>query len=521
MPKQAQTAKPLLSKTQKLLKVMSILSLIGGIFLIILSLMLIVGAGLTLALGSSQDLAEALGVSEESARIFLLQGFALVLLDGILSLLRGLRGLKACKNPLALKSFTALSQMLVAVEGVEVIWNYSQGSYMETSSLFSAFFGIAVHSVYVFIGMKLLRETVITDEDHAIEEARRLAKERRKLGFIRLIQISYALNIIFSFTVLTFVTRDEVSYSYLTVVDWINITFDVVCFYLIWKRLRIAKNAIIILSIVNMVLNTVNHFIFSHMDTVAWISTLLVDVFVILYFLFSKRPKEALVNELSYEKRVDTDGGDFIAKKGWPRWRNLLLYYCVFSVLGHWMELGFCMLIRLGLVAGEYDPTNTMLWRDLLFPFPMEGIAVVICALWLYPLKNWLIDKIKVRYVPLLVSFIINGAVCTLMELVGGLLVNGDHSLWDYSDMFCNFMGQICLQNAVGFGLACTLIVWIVYPALERSIARIPNDVMNVVFVGAITFNMILQILYLVEPAEIANAFNILGATLSSMGTGV
>ena len=121
MPKQAQTAKPLLSKTQKLLKVMSILSLIGGIFLIILSLMLIVGAGLTLALGSSQDLAEALGVSEESARIFLLQGFALVLLDGILSLLRGLRGLIACKNPLALKSFTALSQMLVAVEQLPVL----------------------------------------------------------------------------------------------------------------------------------------------------------------------------------------------------------------------------------------------------------------------------------------------------------------------------------------------------------------------------------------------------------------
>ena len=105
------------------------------------------------------------------------------------------------------------------------------------------------------------------------------------------------------------------------------------------------------------------------------------------------------------------------------------------------------------------------------------------------------------------------------MELVGGLLVNADHSLWDYSDMFCNFMGQICLQNAVGFGLACTLIVWIVYPAMERAIARIPGDVMNVAFVGCLAFNLILQVLYLVEPAEIANAFTVWGQVLSGNAT--
>ena len=318
---------------------------------------------------------------------------------------------------------------------------------------------------------------------------------------------------------LTFITRDEVVYSYTTVVDWINLTFHVVCFYLIWKRLRIARNAIIILSAINMVLNVINYFFFSHTELLVLIFQLLVDVLVILYFIFSKRPKEALVNELSYERRTDVEGGDFIAKKGWPKWRNLIMYYCIFSVLGHWMELGFCMLIRAGVVAGEYDPSNTMLWRDLLFPFAMEGIAVVICALWLYPLKNWLVSKINVRFVPLFLSFVINGAVCTLMELIGGLLVNADHSLWDYSDMFCNFMGQICLQNAVGFGLACTLIVWIVYPAMERAIARIPGDVMNVAFVGCLAFNLILQVLYLVEPAEIANAFTIWGQVLSGNAT--
>ncbi len=501
------------------LRILSILSIIGGIFEILLGLTGFIGFGFMQTTASPEELAEILSVSEHSAAVFVYMGFGLILFDGVLSLIRGINGIRSFKNHLALKSYTVISQIMAALEAVRAVWTLSQGSMMEVSTLTSYIFSFFMQTLYVYLGMKLMRVTQITQEEAQIAEARRLIKERRKLGFIRLLQFSYALNIILSFTMLTFITRDEVVYSYTTVVDWINLTFHVVCFYLIWKRLRIARNAIIILSAINMVLNVINYFFFSHTELLVLIFQLLVDVLVILYFIFSKRPKEALVNELSYERRTDVEGGDFIAKKGWPKWRNLIMYYCIFSVLGHWMELGFCMLIRAGVVAGEYDPSNTMLWRDLLFPFAMEGIAVVICALWLYPLKNWLVSKINVRFVPLFLSFVINGAVCTLMELVGGLLVNADHSLWDYSDMFCNFMGQICLQNAVGFGLACTLIVWIVYPAMERAIARIPSDVMNVAFVGCLAFNLILQVLYLVEPAEIANAFTIWGQVLSGNAT--
>ena len=29
--------------------------------------------------------------------------------------------------------------------------------------------------------------------------------------------------------------------------------------------------------------------------------------------------------------------------------------------------------------------------------------------------------------------------------------------------MFCNFMGQVCLQNAIAFGVVATLMTWVIY----------------------------------------------------------
>ena len=85
-----------------------------------------------------------------------------------------------------------------------------------------------------------------------------------------------------------------------------------------------------------------------------------------------------------------------------------------------------------------------------------------------------------------------------------------------FAKLFLNRFDRFSLSTKL---VACTLIVWIVYPAMERAIARIPSDVMNVAFVGCLAFNLILQVLYLVEPAEIANAFTIWGQVLSGNAT--
>lgn len=161
-----------------------------------------------------------------------------------------------------------------------------------------------------------------------------------------------------------------------------------------------------------------------------------------------------------------------------------------------------CQFIRLGLVQGEYDPTNTMLWRDWLYPYPMEGAAVVLIALILYPLYISLKKRCPKRWMAYAISFVANALTCSLIELAGGLMFNAQHQNWDYSDMPFNFMGQVCLQNAVAFGVAASLIAWYVYPALERFIARVKPATMNIVAVIVAIAGGILFSLYAIAPPD-------------------
>ena len=186
-------------------------------------------------------------------------------------------------------------------------------------------------------------------------------------------------------------------------------------------------------------------------------------------------------------------------------WRNLAVYFCVFSVVGHWMEAAYCTLIRFGMIPGTYDP-NSQIWSDWLYPFIVYGFGAVACVLLLYPVKNFLEKRIRSRVVPLLISFVVNALVCTAIELVMGLMVNqpgpdGKLPLWDYSDMFCNFMGQVCLQNAIAFGVVATLMTWVIYPALEQLLSKVPRDGMNIAFIAVTVGFCILIFLYYVNVA--------------------
>ena len=73
------------------------------------------------------------------------------------------------------------------------------------------------------------------------------------------------------------------------------------------------------------------------------------------------------------------------------------------------------------------------------------------------------------------------------------------YPLWDYSNMFCNFMGQICLQNSLAFGAVATLMTWIVYPGLEKLMGKLPDNVANVAFIVVVVFFAIVFSLYCIN----------------------
>lgn len=178
-----------------------------------------------------------------------------------------------------------------------------------------------------------------------------------------------------------------------------------------------------------------------------------------------------------YRKRIRT----------WTFWRDIIIYFIVFSFLGHWAEILFCRLILAGVFMGDYDPANAMLWDQWLFPFSAEGTALAMIVLFLHPLKERILRRFGGRLVPtLIVSFCVTALVCTAIDFSTGMVANQHYELWDYRNMPFNFMGQVCLQNSMVYSIAATLIVWCVYPLMDGFIRRMPKAYADMLFLGLV-----------------------------------
>jgi len=151
-------------------------------------------------------------------------------------------------------------------------------------------------------------------------------------------------------------------------------------------------------------------------------------------------------------------------------------------------------------VMGDYDFTHAQLWDWWLCPYPAEGLAMVLIAVLLAPFKEWLLKKFGGRIAPALIaSFLVNMFVCAAIDFTTGITANADYSLWDYSDLPFNFMGQIVLQNTLVYSVAATFIVWVLYPLMAKALHRMNPRFANGMFFGLLAFYLFLELLYYVN----------------------
>ena len=308
----------------------------------------------------------------------------------------------------------------------------------------------------------------------------------KKLGFMRVLQFFFAFNVIVTISLLAFLIKGSYELEFSNILDFVNLIFDSISFWLIWQRKtpgRAISSSGSACSTSSSEPPSTSRPVTSALSASCSRARRLI---LLAYFLTSRRAKAVLTQPFDAEvkQRELAKDLDCYQPRTWAFWRNIIIYFCVFSVVGHWMEAAYCTLIRFGMIPGTYDP-NSQIWSDWLYPFIVYGFGAVACVLLLYPVKNFLEKRIRSRVVPLLISFVVNALVCTAIELVMGLMVNqpgpdGKLPLWDYSDMFCNFMGQVCLQNAIAFGVVATLMTWVIYPALEQLLSKVPRDGMNI-----------------------------------------
>ena len=80
------------------------------------------------------------------------------------------------------------------------------------------------------------------------------------------------------------------------------------------------------------------------------------------------------------------------------------------------------------------------------------------CVLTMYMMSEWLLD------IPLIASALTGALIITMYELVVGLIVNIrlGWSVWDYSDMPGNILGQICPTFSAIWFLLCLIFLGII-----------------------------------------------------------
>ena len=264
-----------------------------------------------------------------------------------------------------------------------------------------------------------------------------------------------------------------------------------------------------VLSLIDMFAMHANAPVFALLGPFASASFVTVEyvgaVVTVTYLALARHPREVLCVDITGKPEGDGHSWDRPLReriRTWPYWRDLAIYFIVFSFLGHWAEILFCRLIIAGVFMGGYDPTNAMLWDQWLFPFSAEGIALAMVVVLLHPVKEKLVEHFEGRTLPALAcSFAINGLICTSIDFGTGMVANQNYELWDYRDMPFNFMGQVCLQNSMVYTIAATLIVWVVYPLMDLGLRRIPRGVLDVAFFGLLSIYVFEAALHFIVPA--------------------
>lgn len=335
-----------------------------------------------------------------------------------------------------------------------------------------------------------------------------------KLGpFVRVVEVYFVVVILTILGYALAIPAGEFAYDITLVRILAVMAAAALSLWLIERRADTTRPSVVISMIVVLVLTVVDMFFGGEYDRIAAVVTwpqLIAggvlyfggSIAIIIYFAFSKRAKEVFVQPLPERERAASAADDSIYPRRftWPWFRNLIMYYCVFSIVGHWAEIGYCWLIVLGVVMGDYDFSHAQLWDWWLCPYPAEGLAVVLIAVLLFPIKEWLLEKFKGRVAPTLIaSFFVNMFVCAAIDFTTGITANADYHLWDYRGLPFNFMGQVLLQNTLVYSAAATLIVWVIYPLMAKALHRAPQNVVNALFFGLVGIYAFLEVLYYVH----------------------
>jgi uncharacterized membrane protein len=343
---------------------------------------------------------------------------------------------------------------------------------------------------------EIIEEELVTVQITKTEQ-KHLERFRNKLGFLRVIQITITLFVLLICIALAFIDPKSIDNDMFSIAEFPILFALGIIVWLISKRKAIVKPYSIIVLSISIIYSITTSIINLSLgkDLEVNIDIPIFSIFL-LYFIFSKKVPITMNRKFDQiEKEEDlAETVQLLNFKSLYFYRDLVIYFIVFSIVGHWMELIYCTILRY--TVNDWDP-NSSIWTEWLFPYMVYGAGVVGCIVLLLPIKIFFQKRIQRTWIVFILSFVINSVVCTAIEFITGLISNQNHQLWDYSDKPFNFMGQIYLQNALAFGVVATLMVWFLYPISKEFLARFNKEKINLVFTIAVIAFLFLYTLYI------------------------
>lgn len=151
-------------------------------------------------------------------------------------------------------------------------------------------------------------------------------------------------------------------------------------------------------------------------------------------------------------------------------WQELFIYFWVFSLIGHYLELFWKFLVHL------------QNWRPIMSTImplaPPYGLGVVAVILFIKPLiKKYNLNPLIVFGMCIAVSNIVEYFCASILVLLVGY-----NKFWNYSYEPFNIKGFVCLKNGITFGILATLFLYFVYPYCNKFFQKLPKHQFKVIF---------------------------------------
>lgn len=143
---------------------------------------------------------------------------------------------------------------------------------------------------------------------------------------------------------------------------------------------------------------------------------------------------------------------------------KIVLFFFFFSIIGWLWEVFYFIVIKGQLV-------NRGFLRGPWLPIYGFGCALLILFTKSKKLRKLLNSPVW--------TFIFITIFCTALEYITSYVIEKQTGVryWDYSKLFMNINGRVCLKNSIFFGIGGSLCIYIIGPAFSRHIEIIPKKI--------------------------------------------